>query len=253
MNGVEIKKLLSNRLGFCIILVFIVFISIHAADATEVLKYDLKWLGIKAGTAELSFIDEGTKVRIISEARSAPWVSLFYKVEDRAESVVKRAETGILIADRYRIKIREGRHRRDKEVVFFPEEKKAKYIDHLNKEERLFEVPEGVLDPLAGFLALRHKEIKEGPLWIEIFDSKKVWRVKVNVVGRKVVKTKAGEFNTVVVKPELHSEGIFNKKGDVYIYLTDDERHIPVLLKTEIVVGYVVAELVHISDISQQQ
>jgi hypothetical protein len=237
-----------NKTSFIFVLVFAVFVLNDTLGATEILKYDLKWLGIKAGTAKLSFIDEGTKVRIISEARSASWVSVFYKVEDRAESVVRRAkDTGILIADRYRIKIHEGRHRRDKEVIFFPEEKKAKYIDHLNKEEKFFEVPEGVLDPLSGFLALRNKEIKgEGPLWIVIFDSKKVWRVKVNVIGREVVRTKAGEFNTIVVKPELHSEGIFNRKGDVYIYLTDDERHIPVLLKTEIVVGYVVAELVGI-------
>ncbi|NIP40434.1 DUF3108 domain-containing protein, partial [Candidatus Saccharibacteria bacterium] len=34
----------------------------------------------------------------------------------------------------------------------------------------------------------------------------------------------AGTFDTIKVKPLLKSEGIFMRKGDVYIWLTDDEK-----------------------------
>jgi len=58
------------------------------------------------------------------------------------------------------------------------------------------------------------------------------------------VETPAGKFRTIVIKPNMKSEGIFDRKGDIYIYLTDDKRHIPVLIRTKVAVGYIEAELV---------
>ncbi len=220
----------------------------RSLQASERFLYDLKWLGIKAGEARLEFIDEGETFRVLSRAESAKWVSLFYKVDDRAESVlVKTGEEGRegWAAGSYRLRIREGRHRKDKEVIFDPENGKALYIDHLKKKKRLYSVPEDTFDPLSGFFLLRGKEIEpDRPVHITIFDSKRVWNVRVDVLGRHEIETRAGRFRTVLVKPNLESEGIFNRKGEILIYLTDDERHLPVLVRTEIVVGYVEAELV---------
>jgi hypothetical protein len=42
----------------------------------------------------------------------------------------------------------------------------------------------------------------------------------------------------------MKSEGIFYKKGDILIWLTDDEKRIPVLLKTKVVVGSITATLI---------
>ncbi|NOY64421.1 MAG: DUF3108 domain-containing protein [Nitrospirae bacterium] len=216
-------------------------------EKKEIFRYDLTWMGIKAGSATLKFSETDTGVKISSKAESADWVSLFYRVEDRAVSLVKIVdnENGTCLkADRYRIRIREGRHRRDKEILFYPEKNEALYINHLENERKTFKVPGDVLDPLSGFYQIRRMDIGSEPLFVKIFDSKKVWNVKVDVIGRETVETEAGSFKTVIVKPELRSEGIFNKKGEIFIYLTDDDRHIPVLLKTKVLIGYVEAELV---------
>lgn len=218
-----------------------------STEKKEIFKYDLTWMGIRAGSATLRFFETDTSVTISSKAESADWVSLFYRVEDKAVSLVKKVnkENGsYLKADRYRIKIREGRHRRDKEILFYPEKNEALYINHLENERKTFKVPADVLDPLSGFYQIRRMEIGLEPLFVKIFDSKRVWNVKVDIVGRETVETGAGSFKTVIVKPELNSEGIFNKKGEIFIYLTDDDRHIPVLLKTKVLIGYVEAELV---------
>jgi hypothetical protein len=71
-----------------------------------------------------------------------------------------------------------------------------------------------------------------------------MWNVEVQVLRKERLKTGLGEFNTVVIKPLMKSEGIFNRKGDMVIWLTDDDRHIPVMMKTKIVVGSIVATLV---------
>jgi hypothetical protein len=41
----------------------------------------------------------------------------------------------------------------------------------------------------------------------------------------------------------MKSEGIFNKKGDLYIWLTDDLKRIPVKMQTRVIVGSITATL----------
>jgi hypothetical protein len=75
--------------------------------------YDLTWTGIKAGTASLELRNEGDKVKIISTAQSAKWVSVFYTVDDRVESTISKnpSVSSFGQPENYRMKIREGRHR----------------------------------------------------------------------------------------------------------------------------------------------
>jgi len=47
----------------------------------------------------------------------------------------------------------------------------------------------------------------------------------------------AGTFDCIVVEPALKFEGLFQQKGKVTIWLTDDEHRVPVLIKTQIVIG----------------
>jgi hypothetical protein len=234
------------------VMVFTVFLSLLVSSpllsASEIFYYDLKWLGIKAGEARIEFREDGDSLIIVSRAQSDRWVSLFYKVDDRAESILYRVNEGggkeQWKPDRYRIKIREGRHRRNKEAIFDKKINEVLYIDHIKNRQMTYPVPEGTYDTLSAFFLLRKEVLTVGnTIYRTIFDNKKVWNVKIEVLGKEEIETKAGRFSTVVVKPHLESEGIFLKKGDIYIYLSDDERHIPVVLKTKVMVGSVDAEL----------
>jgi hypothetical protein len=209
--------------------------------------YDLTWTGIKVGTASLESISEGDEVKIISTTGSAQWASLFYTVDDRAESVLSMKNSLSPPGEpvKYRLRIREGRHRRDKEIIFDRNRNKAKYIDHMNHEKKEFAVPLPVFDPLSGFFRLRSLGLVVGKsVYVTIFDSRKVWNVEVRVLKKERVALPIGTFNTVVVKPLMKSEGIFYRKGDMLIWLTDDAKHIPVKMQTKVTVGYVTATLI---------
>lgn len=222
-------------------------ISGSAFNIPEKFVYDLTWMGIKAGTATLEIVDNNGGLKIISTAQSAPWVSLFYTVDDRIVSTLFKNESFSVIGQpkSYRVKIREGRHRRDKEVVFDYGQKKATYFDYLQKKEKTFDIPPVVFDPLAGFYYLRTLDLAVGkPASVTIFDSKKVWNVEVEILRRETIKLPQGPLNTIVVKPVMKSEGIFFSKGDIFIWLTDDMNHIPVQVETKVAVGYVKATLV---------
>jgi Protein of unknown function (DUF3108) len=209
--------------------------------------YDLTWTGIKAGTASLELRNDGDRVKILSTAESAPWVSVFYTVEDKIESILSQSpslkEQGQPIY--YRLKIREGRHRKNKEVVFDRYNNKAKYTDYLSNEKREYDVPPHVYDPISSFYYVRSLKLLVGEsVYVTIFDSKKVWNVEVQVLKKEKITLPAGTINTVVVKPLMKSEGIFYRKGEIFIWLTDDENHIPVKMQTKVAIGSITATLI---------
>lgn len=213
----------------------------------EKFVYDLAWTGISAGTATLEFVNHGERMKIVSTARSADWVSLFYTVEDRVESIQTKNNPLRSRAQpvNYRMKIREGKHRKDKEVIFDADKNRAVYIDHLNNEKKEFDLPLTVFDPLSGFYQVRTLKLAVGEtVYVTVFDSKKVWNVEVQVLRKERVKLPSGTFNTVVIKPLMKSEGIFSRKGDIFIWLTDDPKHIPVKMQTKAAVGSITATLV---------
>jgi hypothetical protein len=73
---------------------------------------------------------------------------------------------------------------------------------------------------------------------------KKRYELKVLVHGRESLKTSIGKVNTVKVEPVLDGDGIFNSKGRIFIWLTDDDRRIPVLMQCEIALGSIKAKLI---------
>jgi len=239
----------TNILILIAVLVILPFSSVRASpfQVPERFVYDLTWAGIKAGTASLELRNESGRIKFISTAQSAKWVSVFYTVDDRAESIVSqdpnRSSSGL--PESYRLKIREGKHRKDKEVIFDHEKNRAKYIDHLENEYKEIDVPPLVFDPISSFFYLRTLRLVVGePVYITLFDSKKVYNVEVQVLRREKVTIPEGTFDTIVVKPLMKSEGIFYRKGEIFIWLTDDARHIPVKMQTKVKIGSITASLV---------
>lgn len=63
------------------------------------------------------------------------------------------------------------------------------------------------------------------------------------VVRKEQLDTDAGEFNTVVVKPQFEVDGLFKPVGDILIWMTDDDRKLIVRIESKIRIGTLVAKL----------
>ena len=83
---------------------------------------------------------------------------------------------------------------------------------------------------------------------VDVHDGGKNWSVEIQTLGKEKITTPAGEFNTIKVKTYPKYEGVFMHKGEIYIWLTDDARKIPVLMKSIITIGSIVATLTNIED-----
>ncbi len=235
--------------GIGLLMFFFIFPSLSFAAGFRVpekLVYDLTWAGIKTGTATLQISNGDEKTTIVSTARSADWVSVFYTVEDRIESELSTPRHPAVLGTprNYRVKIREGNHRRNKEVVFDNTRHRASFTDHLSGEKKEIEIRDNTFDPLSSFYYVRTLNAKVGKsVYVDILDNKKLWNVEVQVLRKERISTGLGDFDTIVIRPLLKSEGIFNKRGDMYIWLTDDGKHVPVKMQTKVAVGRVTATL----------
>lgn len=219
----------------------------HAFTIPERLVYDLTWAGVKAGEATLEVGRDGEEIRIVSTVKSSDWVSVFYTVDNRVESRLSKAQRMPPIGQplNFRLNLREGKRRRNREVLFDSPASKAICIDYLTKERREVEIPPFIFDPLSSFYSVRTMNLEVGKsVYVKVFDNKKTWDVEVKVLGKEKVEVPAGEFGTIVIKPLMKSEGIFARKGEIQIWLTDDEKRVPVKLRTKVRIGSVTAQLV---------
>jgi len=231
----------------------------------EHLTFEVTWMGFRAGTATLesrglSSLDGQPAYHLVTTARSSPFISRFYPVDDRSESY--------LAADPFRSlwfgkHLREGRYRHDSQTVFdhaggqvlfryFDFSRVPREITSLAEAERYgeyveqrFPLERHALDELAVLYYMRTLPLQPGQVYrAHVFASRKSYDLEVRVLKREVLDTAIGRRDTLVVEPVLAFEGIFQQKGRMVVWLTNDVERVPVQMKSQIAVGSFVSTLV---------
>ena len=207
----------------------------------EKLVFDISYGPISAGEATLEVGDviefNGRRCyRIESRANSNRFFSSFYKVRDRVMSYI---DVDSLYSLYFYKRLREGDFRKTVEVMFDHAADLARYAD--GKE---VPVPPAVQDVLSAFYHVRNLDLAPGMVRsVPAHSSGKSYDLKVYVHGVETVKTKAGRFECLVVEPALVGEGLFKHEGKLTIYLSNDHRRLPVMIKTKVPVGTIDVEL----------
>lgn len=66
---------------------------------------------------------------------------------------------------------------------------------------------------------------------------------KGKVVGREILDTDIGDIKAIKIKPQITVKGAFKPVGDIYIWLSDDERKLPLRIESKIKIGTIVSEI----------
>ena len=215
----------------------------------EQLKFGLYYSGIKVGTAYIKnrgIVDiNGRSAYVIqTSAFSAPVIDTVFKVRDINLSWLDAQNFYSL---GYSQSLREGHYQRDEWVLFdYP----AKiYHGELSKKSGSREISgtltAPVLDMLTALYFVRGQNLENGKdVVFDIINREEQYPLIVKIIKRETIKTPAGKFKCVVVEPQFRGEGIFVSKGkSLQVWLTDDERKLPVKMKTEVFIGSVSAQL----------
>lgn len=207
----------------------------------ERLEFSLEYGLVRAGTAwlEVGAVENllgRPCVELSSRARSAEAFDVIYKVDDRVSSAFDLQELYTWRFDRH---IREGSYEKDEAVIFDPVNRIARYDDG-----KIYRTPERAQDILSALYYLRTQELTPGKsVLVPTHASRKNYDLEIKVLREESVTTPLGTFDCVVVEPQLQSEGVFRQQGHMKIWLTRDARHIPVLMKSKVVIGHVTALL----------
>lgn len=217
-----------------------------AFQIPERLEYKLSYTGIPAGHAIQEVAQDGTDIHIISTARSADWLRFFFPVDDRIESYLTSGTPPQKIGPPrlYKERKREGKTKRDREARFDFQKLEVTTTDHRDKSEKKLAITKRTYDSISSFYYFRTIPLQVGASYfIDIFDCKRLWNTEVKVLRREEIVTPLGRFKTIVIHPLLKSEGIFARTGDLFIWLTDDDRRIPVQMKSKVIVGSITATI----------
>lgn len=208
----------------------------------EELLFTVKWGIIPGGWATLEVPEEivlnGRRAyRIISRAWTNSFFDIFYKVRDHNESWM---DTEGLCSLGYEKHIREGKHIRDEKVIF-DQERSIAQVEGKNEK---FTINRYTQDVLTAFYFMRTQNLTLGATYsFDVHSNGKNWQLEVKVLNREEVKVPAGKFDCWLIEPFLKYEGIFKHQGRILVWLTADEKKIPVLMKTKIPIGSIDAEL----------
>lgn len=69
---------------------------------------------------------------------------------------------------------------------------------------------------------------------------------KATALRKEKIKTDAGEFDAIVLKPEMQLKGQFRPMGDILFWLSDDDRKYILRIEAKIKIGTLVSEVVEI-------
>lgn len=223
------------------------FISLSSAvfgfEIPENLQYELTLGGIKIGKVSLEARNNAPYIELASKVSSVKWVSMFYEVEDSAVSfAVKKqqknpSKTFPYDSSIYRVRLDEGPYKVNKEFYFDQAKKTVTYKDYLNKEKTYHTFKDSTMDPLLSLYYIRQIPLETGKsLYVNIFNNKLIYRVEVQALRKETLKTSRGIVNTILIRSNMNSvgDGILYSPGDIYIWLTDDEKKIPVLIEKKL-------------------
>ncbi len=222
-----------------------------AFDIGEDLHYVVKWGLITAGYSTLSIkgietVNGRPVYHFVSEAKSGGVAGAFYHVEDHNEAWLDQQA---IVSVRYEKRINEGKYRIE-ESTLIDQPRHHFRMQSFRFDKNLYEqkegdVPPNVLDVLGSLYYVRLLPLEVGQSYVmDVLSGDKVYPLEVTVKKRQTIKVPAGQFDTYLVQPLLRAPGIFVAKGKkLEIWLTADERRIPVRMRSEIFIGHVSAEL----------
>ena len=209
----------------------------------ERMEYSVTWGGARIAQSVLTVeaIDSinGTAVyRTSLETTGGP---PFYKIRDRLTSWIQPVPMSSLRFDQ---KLRQGSYRRDRRHLMDREAgtytrydaRDGEYVPH--ETEHDVPIPAGAQDDVSIYYFVRLSPLKVGERYeYDLYYKKKGNPVIIEVLRREEIRVPAGTFKTIVVRPIIRNSGMFSEGGEAEIYVTDDERRIPVRVKTRMSIG----------------
>ncbi len=210
----------------------------------EALEYRVDWKLWHAGDIQLAYrpavAGSGELAHAEVSLRTQGFVDKLYTVENHY--TVKF--DGEFCADSYDFNVKEGSKRRRITTTYQQPKGRASYRDRdlvrgKIASRKTIRVPHCVHDELTALAKFRTMSLEPGEsVEIPISNGKKSASAKITRQEMETVKTPAGSFDAVRYEIFLFNNVLYRRKGRLFVWLTDDERRLPVQFQLRLRVYY---------------
>ena len=208
------------------------------------LTFSVDWRVFTAGTAVFHLDQSGTVERISATADSTGAVNMLFPVVDRFQSgfdVHTGCSTG------FNKQIQEGRRKIATDLNFdYQHGKQTQNERNLVKgtaTRKEANIPACVTDSLSAIFYEQSQPIATGQTtYFPLADSMRTVTVGMKAETREEIKTPAGTFQTIKVEATA-DEGVVKNRGHIWIWYTDDARHLPVQIQARLFWGTITFHL----------
>ncbi len=219
----------------------------YVFPAKETLHYEVDWRVFPAGTASIHLELQGDTVRISAEGETIEAINLLFRVSDKFQSSFDR-KTGCSYG--FSKQTVEGKRQVNTDLKFDYSQHKSTLVEKnlvsgITKHEEA-QIPGCVTDLMSGIFYSASQPIQVGQSFqMPLADALHSLPVTMKALSREEIKTAAGTFQAIKVQPTADS-GVVKNKGEIWIWYSDDARHIPVQMRARLFWGTLTMRLLSI-------
>ncbi len=198
----------------------------------ERIRWSVTYMKVQAGQAwaEVDRAEEGALV-IRGGARNAPWYGRFYTIDDAVQSRWDPAGPGSAL---YITRFREGGFHQDQRMEIAADGIRVERSQRFDEGWRSWvdDYPGpgvAVEDPTTAFYRVRLLPLESGQRYeFPVFSGRETWPLRLVVDPREELETVLGVIPVIPVRVFTEHEGDLEQRGNIVLYLSDDERRVPV-------------------------
>lgn len=193
-------------------------------------------------------VNDRKAYRFVIDLKTASLFESIYTVNDQVETLVDYEHW---LPRLYRLHVKESGQLREGRSYFDFQKMKARYEEkkvskkkgkeEKNQEWTILPYSQNVFSVIYYLRLFAWKDGKEYAFRVADDGENLVFRAK--VVGRETLDTDIGDIKAIKIKPQITVKGAFKPVGDIYIWLSDDERKLPLRIESKIKIGTIVSEI----------
>jgi len=221
----------------------------YSFPAKETFTYAVDWRVFPAATAVLHLEADGEREKLTATADTTGAINLLFHVSDKFQSTFDRDKGCTSEFDKQTV---EGRRQITSALKLDYAQGKST-LDEKNLTTGLTKhleagIPGCLTDLLTGVFYASSQPMEVGKSFaIPVADPQKTVVITMKVEGREELKLPAGTFKTVRVEPTADA-GVVKNRGQIWIWYTDDERHLPVQMRARSFWGTITFRLVSLEN-----
>ncbi len=198
----------------------------------QTLTYSVDWRVFPAATAVVHFEAAGDRERLTVSGDTIGAINMLFHVSDHFQTTFDRNQGCSYEFDKQTV---EGRRRVNSTLRLDYGQGKS-ILDERNLvtgQSKHIEVgvPGCLTDLLSGVFYASSQPMEIGHSFaLPVVDAMHTVAVTMKVESREEIKTPLGTFKTLRVQPTADA-GVVKNRGNIWIWYTDDERHLPVQMR----------------------